>query len=189
MALLQASRHKGSLSNAQKQDPLPVTYKGSRGEERVIKVPCWERIRRKVKEKRAKKKTACDGWKKEEGEGTDRGRGRESHPEGGGGEGQRDGEDLIKSVISCDRTLEAADVHPPLGRSRLRHTPITSSPPHQDRLWGRKWILMPDLSVRHPLLRGHHCSKLSLDVLIQIATCSLNYWQDYFRARSVVIIS
>lgn len=43
---------------------------------------------------------------------------RKSHRDGGGGEGcERDGEDLIKSVISCDRTSEAADAHTPLGRS------------------------------------------------------------------------
>lgn len=50
----------------------------------------------------------------------ERGRRGESHIESEEvekGEGDGDGEDLIKSVISCDRTSEAADVHPPPGRS------------------------------------------------------------------------
>lgn len=58
------------------------------------------------------------------------------------GKGKGDGEDLIKSVITCDRTPTAPDVHPPLGRSRLRHTPITISTPHRGRCWGVKWILI-----------------------------------------------
>lgn len=48
----------------------------------------------------------------------ERGRRGESHIESEEVEkGEGDGEDLIKSVISCDRTSEAADVHPPPGRS------------------------------------------------------------------------
>lgn len=47
----------------------------------------------------------------------ERGRKRESHTERGRWRRAKEMEDLIKSVISCDRTSEAADVHPPLGRS------------------------------------------------------------------------
>lgn len=58
-------------------------------------------------------------YRKEYKEGVEeRGRQRGSHIERQEVEkGEGDGEDLIKSVISCDRTSEAADVHPPLGRS------------------------------------------------------------------------
>lgn len=58
------------------------------------------------------RKGGCRGRENREAEG------RESHIQTEEVEkGEGDGEDLIKSVISCDRASEAADVHPPLGRS------------------------------------------------------------------------